>query len=237
MAYTVRDLVRDAFIDSGVIGTGATPSANEAADAVRTLNRLLDGLALEGLTAPGMRVLSVAYPAGAEFVEFVRGTAVEPWQISVPEIVMRPSLVAVGNPRREIPYMDVDDFFARSTVNGGYAYAWHWEDMQSPRLFLADPPSSDAVLSVLAPCDQYRDVDLNTDVTAWRVGLRPLLCAELGAEIARQNGMDSSALAGKAALARVKYRRSVRVPLSMRLDGSAPGVRGAACDILTGNWM
>ena len=32
--YTVRDLVRDALRDAGIIGVDATPDANEVADAV-----------------------------------------------------------------------------------------------------------------------------------------------------------------------------------------------------------
>lgn len=239
-AYTVRDLVRDALLDAGVIGMGATPGANEAADAVRTLNRILDGYALEGLTSPGVRRLSVAYPAGAEFVEFVRGVAVEPWQVAVPEIVMRPNSVAIlEGVTRLLPYMDVDAYFGRNTTDSGYVYAWHWEDTQNPRLFLADAPASGASLEVVVPCDPHRDVDLNTDLSAWRVGLRPLLCADLAVELARQNqsGMDVAGLAANAARFRALYKRTIRTPLSMRLDGSAPGMRGVPCDIVSGNWM
>ena len=239
-AYTVRDLVRDALLDAGVIGMGATPGANEAADAVRTLNRILDGYALEGLTSPGLRNLSVSYPAGAEFVEFVRGVDAEPWQIPVPEIVMRPQSAAVlDGVKRFLPYMDSETYFGRTTVDCGYVYGWHWEDTQGPRLFLADPPVSGVSLEIVAPCDPHRDVDLNTDLSAWRVGLRPLLCAELAVELARQNqsGMDISGLSANMVKAKTLYKRSIRAPLSMQMDGSAPGMRGAPCDIRTGNWM
>ena len=238
--YTVRDLVTDALKDAGVIGVGATPNANEAADAVRTLNRILDGLALESLTAPGTRLLQVSYPAGFEFVEFTRGESIEPWQVTVPEILLTPSVVSIkdGSSFRSLPYMDTEEFFARDDVSSCCVQGWHWENTQAPRLFLADPPSEAKELRVAVPCDPYRDVDMNTDMTNWRVGLRPFLCAALAAAVARQNGMDSSAMSSIALNAKAVYARSVRSPSVVRMDQSAPGMspRGDI-DIRTGSWL
>lgn len=238
--YTVRDLVRDALRDAGIIGVDATPDANEVADAVRTLNRILDGLALESLTAPGTRLMTLAFPAGVEFVEFVRGDAVEPWQMSVPEILLTPLVVSVSESGswRTLPFLDTEEFFARGGAPSGTVQGWHWESAQSPRLYLADPPSATAQLRMAVPSDPYRDVDLNTDMTAWRVGLKPFLCAALGSAVLRQNGMDSSSLSAVALNAKTAYARSVRSPGGVRMDQSAPGMgpKGDA-DFRTGYWL
>lgn len=242
MAYTVRNLVTDALRDCGIVGVSDTPSADESADAVRTLNRILDEYALSGLTSPGSRAITVLYPAGAEFVEFVRGSATEPWQIPVAEIVMRPSLVATvsGQSRETLPYMDEDEYFGRESISSGTVYAWHWEDTQSPRLFLADAPVSGVELSVIAKCDPYRDVDLNTDMSGWRVGLRPLLVQELSAQIARQNGYDYSGMQAKADRLKSSYRLSIRIPPPVRRDSSIPGCSRStvnARQYASGEWL
>lgn len=242
MSYTVRNLVTDALRNCGLIGVSDTPSADESADAVRTLNRILDGYALSGLTAPGMRSISVQYPAGAEFVEFVRGPATEPWQISVTEIVMRPTLVATvsGSIRETLPYMDDDEYFGRTTISSGTVYGWHWEDNQSPRLFLADAPIAGIELSVIAKCDPHRDVDMNTDISGWRVGLRPLLVLELSAQIAGQNGYDPSSLQAQSDRMKSAYLLSIRTPPPVRRDSSAPGISRTTLNsrqYASGEWL
>lgn len=238
--YTVRDLVTEAATDCGVVAIGNPLSAEEAANGVRTLNRILDAYALDGLTAPGLRTLSVDYPAGAEFVEFRRGVDDGSWPsyaVGVPEVPARPSVVVNVCPafRDPLPFMDADSYYSRETVGPGAVDAWHWEDNQYPRLFLVDPPAQETALQLTALCDPYRDVDLNTDLTNWRVGLRPLLVAELSAELARQNGIPSGA-GVQAARLKLLYRRSVRPRVSMRMDRSAPGVQGEAFDIKKGNF-
>lgn len=142
--------------------------------------------------------------------------------------------------RETLPYMDEDEYFGRESISSGTVYAWHWEDTQSPRLFLADAPVSGVELSVIAKCDPYRDVDLNTDMSGWRVGLRPLLVQELSAQIARQNGYDYSGMQAKADRLKSSYRLSIRIPPPVRRDSSIPGCSRStvnARQYASGEWL
>ena len=244
MAYTVRDLVTDAYKECGVVGLGQTPKANESADALRTLNLLLDEYALDGLSTPGMRDFSVAFPAGERFVEFRRGTDDGTWPVyavAVQEIPMRPDLVCVvsGSSRDPLTYMDTSELFALDASYGSLA-TWSWEDNQYPRLLLADIPDVSVSLSIRAMCIPYRDVDLNTDLSGWRLGLRPLLCAELATQLGRQNMYDTTALQARVYMLKDKYRATLRSPVAICIDGSAPGrCRSGISNrtFISGGWM
>lgn len=63
---TVLQLIADSLREIGVLPTGSTPSASEASDALRKLNRIVEALALERINVYSIRRDTHALQAGVQ---------------------------------------------------------------------------------------------------------------------------------------------------------------------------
>jgi len=228
MAYLIRNLINDAYKQSGVVGIGQTMSASQTSDGLSVLNFILDEVFAtdEGAT-------TIALPVTFTGVsDYTIGPVPDDIADPTPDIVVNTLIsdidyivVTVDGVRQVTRSIDPISYTARplDTINNTLPYAFYYEKTNPVGTirFYEGTPTGPGEL-VYKP--SIVDVTANTDMKAHPRAIKPYLMYELAARIAEQNGFDASQMKLRASKAWRDYKASIYQGQSYRCDGSAPGV-------------
>lgn len=241
--YTIRQLITESFRASGIRGLNDTPSANETADALNLLNGILDVFWLESHWKPG-RLELTATPQNFGRVTFgeVDPDDIDPAIIvdmTPPTRIVSCSVANGSNVYTSMEEMPSDLYYTRTYDGGGYPNKWFYEYSASPYPTLHVLPRSDVnQIKIVLDYPWARNVNLNTDISAWKVGMKEVIKWRLGADLAATEGfmeMQSMCIA-RYQDANAVYQRSNKRTLPYNADNSAPNTYNTKFNVYSGGF-
>lgn len=231
MIFTVRQLIREAYIRAGVKSRYETPDGNEAASALLLLNDTLDEFWLDSNWRPG-RIEFEITPDGEGKVTFGKQDLDNPDPAIMVDMDPPKELVSCSVKLSPTVFdlmeeMPSDLYYNRTYDGGGYPTKWYYETAPDPYATLHVLPRSGAYpIKIAMEQPWYRNLTLNTDISQWKVGMRPVLQWKMGELIAGTYGeqtMEGVCLRNyNKAMAR--FKRSNKKTLPYGADTSAPGM-------------
>lgn len=224
MAYTIRNLIADAFDESGVVTEGMTVQAYEESKALSTLNLILDEIYGRNAGTP-MGALTVDFTGESDYTIGVADPiSTEPQPDIVtdinPQIIERIILDANGS--RLVAYpIDPISYHSRAnnTLNDSLPIAFYYEK-QNPWgviKFYEGMPSGAAEIIMQG---SLVDVTASTDYKYFPRALKPYLVYELAARIAMKNAFDATQLQVRANLNWGVYKSSIYSGQQSNIDHS-----------------
>lgn len=236
--YSIRNLIADAYRESGVVGPGMTVQAHEESSALSTLNLVLDEIYAGNDSVPS-QALDVTFNGASEYTigPAATGGADEP-DILVNAIPgeINQIIVTVGGSRIVCTAVDPITYFSRADddlVSNPVPYGFYYEQGNplGTIRFLEGAPTGAGQL-IFKP--SLVDVTSNTDYKYYPRALKPYLVYELAARIAEANTFDATALKMKSTSAWTKYKQNVYEGQGYHCDASAPSGRGDKYNIYAG---
>lgn len=226
MAYTIRDLVNDAYRESGVVGIGMTMTADQLEDGVSSLNLILDDI-----FARNAIHTTITYPVtfNGQYDYTIGQTPIDPLatppDIIVPNNpVMIDQIIVYANGVR-CPVLPMDPI---SYSNKSLDYISNsipklfWFERTYPygkiRFFEGTPSGRGELVYKAA----LVDVTANTDYSTFPRALKPFLVYQLAYKIAGNNAFDDQSLKMQANNAWNSYVLSTYQGQSYACDRSSP---------------
>ena len=223
---TALELIKAAMRQIGVIATGETPSAAEAADGLSALNDVLETWTTEKLAVWTDATLTLNATQGiGQYTIGPSGVLVTPRPVRI--LSLYSSVGAVDYPAQEWPYTSWQAVAIKSTGATWperYAYV---NDFPNGRLYLWPTPPEGLVLNIGVQTELAAVADLAT-VLSYPPGYYRALQWDLAAELASQYGVQlneqqiAMVRATKAAIKRANH-----VPSVSRLDRMFIGPLGS----------
>lgn len=231
MAYTMRNLVAEAYKESGVLGNGMTMQPDQQEDGMRALNMILD--TISGLSAQPATA-SVTFDFNGQ-KSYTIGEAPELITDPVPDIIVpaKPAqidgvFVFTGGQRYQIGPVDPTTYFgADNILNQPYPSGFYFQRSEpiSQIHFMDGAPSGQGTITFRAI---LANVTPNTDYSLFPRHLRPYLVYELGARLCVSKTFDPTAMKQQANNAWSVYQSSCYQGQRYIADTSAPGYEGGA---------
>lgn len=238
--YTIRNLVSDAYRESGIVGIGMTMTAEQQSEGVSKLNFILDSVYAQN--AP---LTTIVFPVTFTGLDAYTIGAVPPTSgeiqpdiaVDVVPIDISQITITVGNSRLTTYPITADSYINRSldTITNNAPRSFWYERTQplSNIKFLYGNPSGPGEIIYKAA---LVDVNPNTNFSAFPRSLRPFLVYELAAKLANSNGFDATPLQIQSNSYWNIYKNSAYEGQSYTIDYSVPGLRdnNSRNNILTG---
>lgn len=237
--YTMRNLVDDAYHESGVVGNGMTMQADQLGDGIRSLNFILDNI-----HALNMQTYTASVTVNFTGLKsYTLGTAPVLITDPTPDIIVPTSpnmidgvYVFTGGVRYTIPPVDPETYFSATNIltqpyPSGYYY--QCSDPIGTLYFVDGQPSGQGTITYK---HSLSEVTPNTDYAQFPRELRPYLVYELAAKVALSNTFDNTSLKMQANNYWQAYQNSCYQGQKYMADTSAPGFAGnSKYNIYAGN--
>lgn len=234
MAYLIRNLIADAFKESGVLGIGQTMQAYQTQDGLDSLNLILDEIYAtdEGVPTIAKPVTfdgSNSYTVGP--LPDVVGDPTP--DIEVDSLISRIDrlIITLGGVRNTVLPIDPISYSARPLENvetplPSYFYFERTSPLSTIRFYEGGPSGAGEIIYT----PSIMDVTANTDTKHHPKALRPYLVYELATRVARQNGFETQSLQQASSSAWRKYKQFTYEGQSYQADASAPSGSGSYYD-------
>lgn len=219
-----RDIIVDALRELGVLAATETPTADDAAFALRAMNRLFDGWAAERLTIYQLGQSPFAIANGTREYAVAAGDDIDrEWPVYPQKVTLIDSSVSST---REVPLWHLTDAAWMSVPDkeqSGTPTCW-WVDHQWPvgYIYLWPVPNSDTLSGVLYAPQAVSEVTSLNQVFSLPPGWRRAIIKNLAMELAPSYDRPlSPELAMAAVESKATIKRANKRLVDMRLD---PGV-------------
>jgi hypothetical protein len=229
--YTVRQLVKDAYRDSNVLGIGQAFTDDMLVRGIGLLNSILQQRQANGDFKAPLQALTVNFTGVDSYTIGPMPDLTEYPTAQVPDFVLpiAPSdiveIVHISNAARIVSRpCSPTEYFNRGVMvtNNTLPTSFYYErsyPIATIRFYLGTPNSQGEI--IYAP--NYVNADANTDLSLWPVGLQPYLRWQLASDIAGINRWDAPMLALKAQQALEDWTRSNGRKYGYTADRSAAG--------------
>lgn len=204
--YSVRQLVKDAYRDSNVLGIGQAFSDDMLVRGVGLLTSILQQRQACGDFKSAMVALPVTFTGAGNYTIGPSPDLIEHPELNAPDIelpiapVRINEIILISNNARIVSRpCSSTEYFNRgiNTTSNNLPTFFYYEKtypLSTIRFYLGQPIGSGEI--IYEP--NYVDADANTDVSIWPVGLLPYLRWQLASDIAGINRWDAPMLAMKA---------------------------------------
>lgn len=227
MVYTIRNLISDAYSESGVVGIGMTMTSQQLFEGLSKLNLILDSVyATNEITATvilpvtftGTDVYSIG-PA-PEGVGDIPDFIANPPPISINQIIIKD-----GNVRYTARNTDPISYTSRplsqlTTSTPEYFYYERSQPLSRIRFYEGAPTGTGEIIYKSA----LVDVLTTTNFNVFSRAIKPYLICELASRLAGSNGFDNTALKVQSNNEWRSYLASTYEGQSYQADWSAPNV-------------
>lgn len=243
MAYTIRNLITDAYKESGVLGIGMTLSSVQLQDGLGSLNLILDGVYAgnEGGTSTSTPVTFTGasnYTVGPQPANPILNPELVP-DIELPIMPSKISgiVITVNGVRIPTTGISPDVYFSRSlnSISNAAPSNYFFErtfPLGTIRFYEGTPSGPGEI--IYNP--SLVDATANTDFKYYPRELKPYLIYSLAADIAESNSFDNTSLMAKSNKAWNNYKTASYEGQSYHCDGSAPrGSVGGKYNIYAGD--
>jgi len=242
MAYTIRNLITDAYAESGVVGIGMTVQAHQLAEGLTSLNLILDEV-YAGNDAQATVAASVAFDGRSNYTVGPQpaNPLLEPDLVPDIELPVMPSaideiVVTIGGVRIITKRIDPVVYHRRSldsiSNNAPSVFAFERTNPLGTIRFYEGTPTGPGEI-IYKP--SMVDVTANTDYKYHPRELRPYLVYALAAKLANLNAFDANDIQIRANNAWNRYKSSTYEGQHYMCDDSAPtGESGGKYNIYRG---
>lgn len=225
MAYTIRNLVTDAYRESGVLGIGQIMQDYQLQEGVQTLNLILDEI-YAGNDAQATVATVVTFTGLSNYTVGPAPVGADPApDIELPLMPndINEIIIKIDGVRSPCVKIDPITYHNRSldTIRNQAPYFFFFERTfpNGTIRFYEGTPTGEGEL-IYKP--NMVDVTANTDYKYYPRELRPYLVYSLAARIAESNAFDAMPIQARANNAWTKYKQSTYEGQAYHIDGSAP---------------
>ena len=233
MAYTIRNLIDDAYHKSGVVGIGMTMQSYQLSEGLSALNLILDDVYAVNQHIATI-TLPVTFDGRADYTfgpqpEDILTDPVPDIEIDIIPLVIEGIITTNGGVRNTCVNTTPEKYYARSldSISNAIPAEFFYErtsPLATIRFFEGTPSGPGELIYKQA----LVEVTANTSYTGFPKSLRPYLVHKLGAVLAADNAFDATNLHIEANSAWARYRTSTYQGQSYHCDASAPSSDNAA---------
>lgn len=226
MAQTFRDLINDAYRESGVVGIGMTVESDQLSEGLGAINLVLDGIYAKNQIVATIAVPTI-FTGVQDYTIGPSPTNGDPDpDIVVPQLPVKIDRITVylNGVRNQALPIDPATYFSRSleTIRNQLPVAFFFE-RTSPigtiKFLDGTPGDKGEIIYKQAMIN----VTANTLFEGFPISIRPYLIFKTAERIASNNGFDATGLRADAKEAWKDYQASCYEGQSYMADGSAPG--------------
>jgi hypothetical protein len=226
MAYTIRNLVTDAYRESGVLGIGQTLQDYQLQEGVGSLNLILDEI-YAGNNAQATVAQPVTFDGNSNYtigpVSAVPTDPIPDIELPLMPVDIDEVIISIGGVRSPCTKIDPITYHNRSLDVIGNQSPWHFYFERTFPLgtlrFYEGTPSGEGEI-IYKP--NMVDVGANTDYKYYPRELKPYLVYSLAARVAENNAFDPTSIQIRANTAWARYREATYRGQSYHVDNSAP---------------